>query len=74
MAKKKTAKKTMAEKTKDFVETHEFNKNAPDLVKKTDTEVLLVLHQDLHKIVERLSQRIDHIVEAHEKCKSLKGL
>ena len=70
MAKKKTAKKTVGELTSKAID-----------LQVTINEGVLAEIARLDRLVEHLAQsihninnRIERIVEAHEKCKSLKGL
>ena len=65
MAKKKTVKKTAPDK-----QSAAPKRNAIDELVYENARVINVLEIR----ISLLNQRIDRIVEAHEKCKSLKGL
>ena len=75
MGKKKTVKKkTIAQKTKEFVETHEFSKNAPDRivpVRKIASEDVLV---EIQVGIINVNARIDRLVAAIDKSKSVRGI
>ncbi len=83
MAKKKTEKKTakvVAEMKKHIV-ANEFMATAPDtIVSKVNTvehlspgEIAFAI-KDICSAILDIRSRIDRIVEAHEKCKSLRNL
>ena len=63
MAKKKTAKKTAGELTSKAID-----------LQVTINEGVLAEIESHGILIAKLNERIDRIVEAHEKCKSLKGL
>jgi len=68
MAKKKTVKKVKKEKD------YPVSVSDETITKALKDGVLETRISEFNKLEQRLNARIDRIVAAHDKCKSLKGL